>query len=458
MLNLCDEQRRLLLELGRRASEPFWSYKPISESQRKFLASQCPIQCLLGGNGSGKSETGAYKTARTVLTTDPPRRDCPFWVISKSYEMVGGTDWGEKLKKYIHPRNIVWESWIDKRKEYPSAIGLRSGWRLEFKSWEQGRDAFQARSIGGAWFDEQFPQDVFQETFARTRDYHSPIWMTLTPIEPDPFLQEKYDSQPEGWSFFSLDLEENRKSRGGFVSDAWIDQFIAETPEDFRDVRVRGKFAGFAGAVFKQWRREIHVCEPFPGNMPPTEGLVVRSIDFGFNNPFVCLWLHRDGDGCWTVYDEHYQPREFLASHVAAIQKRPRPRQGITRTWADPEDLQSRAELANLGIGTSTANKSKNAGLEEVQRLLMVQPNGKPRLRVTRNCVNTIREMAAYRYERNTSDRRDAADEPVKKDDHTVDALRYAIYSEKIHGDDWVTPSRIEGSNSLSSAFNSMMG
>lgn len=370
--------------------------------------------------------------------------------------MVGGTAWGEKLSQYIHPRNIAWISYINKARDWPAAVGLRSGWVVEFKSWEQGREAFQARSIGGAWFDEQFPQDVFLETFARTRDYNSPIWFTLTPIEPDPFLQERYDNPPEGWEWFSLDLNDNRKSRGGYVDDAWIDAFIAETPEDFRDVRVFGKFAGFFGAVYKMWRREIHVVDPYPNNTPPDSGIVVRSIDFGWNNPFVCLWMHRDPDGVWTVYDEHYKARELLQYHAQAINNRPRPPQGIVRTWADPEAAQDRQELAKLGVGTATAKKDVMPGIEEVQRLLTVQANSKPRLRVTANCKNTIREMASYQWESNTTERRDAKDEPRKKDDHCVDSLRYAIFSEK--QSKWLTPDRITGAASVSSRIDSIMG
>jgi phage terminase large subunit-like protein len=425
-------------------------------SQSLFLNSPSRIQCLLGGNGSGKSETGGYKTARYLLTKPPPRKACPFWIVSKSYEMVGGTAWGEKLRKYIHPRNVKWISYLNKARDWPSAVGLKNGWIIEFKSWEQGREAFQARSIGGAWFDEQFPEDVFLETFARTRDYSSPIWITLTPIDPDPFLQERYDNPPDGWDWFSLDLEDNRKSRGGHLDDSWIDAFIAEIPEDFRDVRVRGKFAGFAGAVFKQWRREVHVCDPFPNNTPPTEGVVIRSLDFGFNNPFVCLWMYRDYDGVWTVYDEYYQKRELMQYHARQVHSRPVPKQGIVRTWADPEDAQSRAELAQMGIATASAKKDVMPGIEELQRLLMVQPNGRPRFRVTRNCKNTLREMASYQWETNTTERKDAADEPKKKDDHTVDAARYGVFSEKQSG--WLTPGRITGASSLVSGFNSLAG
>lgn len=402
---------------------------------------------------------GGYDVARRVLCTKPPRPKCPGWIISKSYEMVGNVAWGEKLKQYIHPSDIRAISYINKARDWPSFIELKSGWVLEFKSWEQGRDAFQARSIGFAWFDEQFPRDVFDETFARTRDYNSPILATLTPIEPDEYLQEKYEQPPEDWEFFELDLEEQRESRGGHVSDEWIDAFIRNTPEQFRDVRVRGKFAGFEGAVFKYFRRDSHVIEPFYGNRPPMGGQCFLGIDWGFNNPFVCLWMHRDHDGAWTIYDEHYQSQQFLEYHAKKIHQRPKPDQGIARVWADTEDAEARAVMSvKHGIVTNGANKDINAGIEEVDRLMMPSANGKPRIRVTRNCTNTIRELFNYRWESNATGRRNATDTPMDKDNHACDAMRYVIYSEYMMGRPMAPPKRIQGSCTMVRGLAKVMG
>lgn len=414
---------------------------------------------LLGGNGSGKSQTGAYETARKTLLSPPPRDKCPAWIISKSYEMVCGTCWGEKLRRFIEPSDIKWTSYFNKERDWPAAVGLHSGWTLEFKSSDQGRKAFQGRSIGFAWFDEQFPEDIFHETFARTRDYNSPIIGTLTPIEPDAFLQTKYDDPLSDWAFTSLDLEENRVSRGGYVSDDWIDAFIANTPADFRDVRIRGKFAGFEGAVFKEWRRDIHVVEPFPGNIPPVDGILVRGIDFGFGNPFCCLWLHRSRDGIWTVYDEHYIARKFIEHHAEAINSRPAPRQHYLRSWADPEDLEARIKLNELGIENNIAKKDIRQSCETVMRLLAPMENGQPRLRVTRNCVNLIREMPAYQWPKNNNVTRNPKDEPIDKDNHAIAALRYAVYNEELAGGEMLMPSRIQAAGgSFSDSYSSVLG
>ena len=95
-------------------------------------------------------------------------------------------------------------------------------------------------------------------------------------------------------------------------------------------------------------------------------------------------------------------------------------------TWAD-HDAQDRFEFEHLGIKTTPAKKDIHLGIEAVQACLKVQGDGKPRLFIFKTCPNTIREMTGYRWAEGT-EARDPKDEPLKVNDHTNDALRYAIY------------------------------
>ena len=104
----------------------------------------------------------------------------------------------------------------------------------------------------------------------------------------------------------------------------------------------------------KGWKLEI------PADWPRW-----RSIDWGFNNPFTCLWLAQDPDRRWYVYHEHYQARETLAYHAERI-KQISGRERYRATWAD-HDAQDRYEFENLGIKTTPARKDVHLGIEAVQ-------------------------------------------------------------------------------------------
>src|SRR5690606_19201524 len=59
-------------------------------------------------------------------------------------------------------------------------------WTIEFKSTDQGRDAMQAAAIGGAWFTEQYPREIFEEVFRGLREFAFPgcLWSEFTPVDP----------------------------------------------------------------------------------------------------------------------------------------------------------------------------------------------------------------------------------------------------------------------------------
>jgi len=203
---------------------------------------------------------------------------------------------------------------------------------------------------------------------------------------------------------------------------------IDQWPTEVQATRIKRHFAVFAGAVYKIFAQDTHVIKPFK---IPSDWVRYRSIDWGFNNPFCCLWLARDPDRRWYVYAEHYQPRESLAYHAEKV-KQVSGREKYRATWAD-HDAQERFEFKKLRIATLPAKKDIHLGIESVQAALKVQGDGKPRLFIFKNCQHTISEMAGYRWAEGT-ETKDPTDEPLKVNDHCPDCIRYCLFSvEDVH-------------------------
>jgi phage terminase large subunit len=72
------------------------------------------------------------------------------------------------------------------------------------------------------------------------------------------------------------------------------------------------------------------------------------------------------------------------------------------------------------------ARKDVLAGLQRVKSRLVVQGDGYPRLFVSSRCVNVIKEFELYRWQDSKDDRNDK-EEPLKQNDHAMDALRYMV-------------------------------
>jgi hypothetical protein len=380
-------------------------------------------------HNSGKSHSNiAYDLCSFALAIHPYRPTPPsavIWAATDTWPMVGKLLWKEKIQGYLPPRRIDSIVWHNRGADIPSEIRLRNGATIELKAYEQGRDAFQGRAIDAFYGDEQCRSDseaIWQEIQARLMDRNGFSAQSMTPIRFQPWLEDRIRNLPDTDAVFYADLNDNRKSRGGHVDDREIDMLIAQWPPEIQETRIGGHFAAFLGAVYKTFNRDVHVCKPFD---IPTDWPRWRALDWGFNNPFTCLWLTRDPDKRWYVYAEHYQARESLGYHAERI-KQISGQQKFVCTWAD-HDAQDRYEFEKLGIPTTAARKDVRLGIETVQATLKMQKDGRPRLYIFSTCTNTIREMQGYHWAEGTEGK-DAKDEPAKVDDHTVDTLRYCLF------------------------------
>ena len=412
----------------RYAGKKILLYRP-RPAAAPFHRSPAKNRWLFGGNRSGKSEANIGFDLCSFALGLHPYRDTPknatIWAAANTWDLVGKLLWSEKIKAYLPMGRIESVVWHNKGAEIPKELRLRNGNRIEFKAYEQGRKVFEGRAIDAFYGDEQCKSDaegVWQEVQARLLDKGGFSAQSMTPILYQPWLEERIKALPDTDAVFYADLNDNRKSRGGYVNDAEIEAMIAEWPEEVQETRIKGHFAAFLGAVYKLFNRDVHVVKPFeiPADWPRW-----RSVDWGFNNPFVCLWLARDPDRRWYVYHEHYQAQETLAYHAERI-KQISAQERYQATWAD-HDAQDRWEFEKLGIPTTPAKKDVHLGIEAVQAALKVQADGRPRLFIFETCKHTIQEMTGYRWAEGT-ETRDAKDEPLKVNDHTADALRYAVF------------------------------
>lgn len=438
------------------------------DQQRSFFDSDHPgVTFMLGGNGAGTTTLGLAKMVKFLTSTPPPRCDTPFWVIAESYEQVCNACWKEKLHQQGHlpPQEIDWGriSWYKPNNDWPFSVPLRSpagspgrNWQLVFKSYAQGRGKMQAESIGGFLFVEQFPWGLLEEVLRGCREYDfvGNKLAEFTPVDPglSVNLQEMEETNelPDGWAIYRANTE--CAMEAGHVKKQWFDQFFGMVPEQMRKVRMMGLWGGFEGAVFPEFDTAIH-CLPDNWEIPPA-CYHRRAIDWGFgvDNAFCCLWMCRNGVGQWFIYDEYYSTdtSKTVVDHLKEISDRhiwpDNPYWGVT--WADPSNLNCHRIASRLpeyapgyeSINIQAAANSVDEGLEHMKWLLKPDPalaiDGKPLPRLMidrRSCPNLLRQFRSYRYVRSSKtglNPRDAPNEVLKADDHTIDAARYALFSE----------------------------
>ncbi len=184
-------------------------------------------------------------------------------------------------------------------------------------------------------------------------------------------------------------------------------------------------------------------------------------MDFGSQNPTVCLWIAVDDDDNWFIIDEHYESGQTIDYHAGVINSKSK-NYPIVATYGDPSGTQWIQEFAQRGIYITPATKETSTAfntwvrykIEKVAEKLKAIPGhitsvrrqteqtlaGEPSLYVFSSCTNTIREFETYRWkEKSVTQAQDLnePDVPEKANDHAMDALSYFACSYKKQDDSY---------------------
>lgn len=196
-----------------------------------------------------------------------------------------------------------------------------------------------------------------------------------------------------------------------------------------------GKWAAADGLVYEEFDSAIHLCTPV--DITPMRKFV--SVDFGYNNPFVCQWWAIDGDGSMYRYRLIYKTKTLVEDHARLIRELSRGER-IECAVCD-HDAEDRATFArHSGMHTVPAVKSIEDGIQAVKARLRVGGNGKPRMYFVVNALHErdreleeskspaddVAEFDCYVMPPG-SDNKNVKEVPVDKDNHGMDAMRYAV-------------------------------
>ena len=145
----------------------------------------------------------------------------------------------------------------------------------------------------------------------------------------------------------------------------------------------------------------------------------IAGIDFGFTNPAAVIPLKIDKDRNYYAVREWYktgQTESQIAEYTA--------NQRFNKVYPDPESASGVKELRNAGVNVRTVTKNNDSvrvGISKIRELFKQN-----RLFISTDCANLIDELETYSYPEKR-DRHNEEENPIKENDHALDALRYAI-------------------------------
>ena len=408
--------------------------------QVAFHKCQKKNRWVFGGNRSGKTECGAVESVYMARGIHPYRenKDNVFgWVVSLSWQVQRDVA-QSKILSYINPSWIEDVTMLSGKKE-SLKYGVIDQIRIKnvfggtsvigFKSCDQGREKFQGSSLDFVWFDEEPPEDIYDECRMRVLDKCGDIFGTMTPLKGLTFVHDKIylntENNPEVWYEF-MEWGDNP-----YLNKNEIDLLTKTLSDDQLSSRRYGRFKESSGLVYTEFDENIHVLKQ-PIHIPPDWQDTI-SIDPGLNNPLSAHWYAVDYDGNVYVVAEHFEAGKDIEYHSNKIKEIctrlnwKRDGQGRYHTLIDSaanqKTLASSKSVTELFyefgiVANPKVNKDMFSGIQRVKQYLKVNGN-KSKICIFPSCVNLIRELKTYRW--------GEGENPKKIDDHALDELRYYL-------------------------------
>ena len=393
--------------------------KTLLYSQDKFIFNKEHFICIKGTWGCGKSLAGLYSAYRECK--DNPNN--LYLIMRKEWvDLRDSTiqDWNKELGMSLDgDKNVTFDN--------GSVLMFRHGDDL---------NALKNINLGGCLMvqAEEMSEDDFWFLNGRLRRQEGTRQLRLEcNYDGHNWIYELFNKQKVGTLIITNTFDNECNLPPDYIPN------LKKLPKRLQERYLYGSDADMEGAVWDEFNSFRNTRMPF---YIPYGWQKIVILDHGFTNPTAILWAAVDWDGKVFIYDEHYEAGKTVSYHSEQIKLRDN--SGVRRWLIDPScsartqqqktasgviELHSIIdEYADYGIRFEPADNNLLGGINRVNEAFK---SGK--LIIFKNCENTIREVENWKWRKlRPGIDRNAPEEPVDKNEHTCDCLRY-LMSSRLH-------------------------
>ena len=313
---------------------------------------------------------------------------------------------------------------------------FKNGSTLIFRAFDKDTGILSAEyDLAAVCQAEDVSVDLLLQLFGRLSGRILPRPLLLTEGNPaSGFVKERYKDQTrEALEAKGIFFIEGQTQDNPWVTPQYIQRLIDNYPKWWLDRYLYGLWDNREELIFSEFNDFKHIIDPIDPKTIHRDYIRRNGLDFGWVNPTASLFGFVDYDGVLTIYDEYYQPSKGLlfseiakecnrhgkiihvADHAMKGMKLP------AEAESSHEDRTVWTELEKAGMLLTPCNK------EELSNIVLVNSIMKQgKFRVTRNCVNAIREWKNWKWKRlKLGADKNQPEEPVDKDNHACDGLDY---------------------------------
>lgn len=211
-----------------------------------------------------------------------------------------------------------------------------------------------------------------------------------------------------------------------YLPPEYVNDLIATYPEKWLRRYVYNSWDNYEGLVYSEFQQRKNIETAY---VPTDSNHHIFIYDYGYRNPACILFVAIDHDGIVHIYDEFYEREKLISDHAKAlkankfykradyladpsIHKAERDGGSVFDTWLQDHDIYWQNADNDVRQGVDKVNEYLKKGL----------------IKISKRCVNLLMEIGKYKWkELKVGEEKNEYEEPVKKDDHAMDALRYLI-------------------------------
>ena len=183
---------------------------------------------------------------------------------------------------------------------------------------------------------------------------------------------------------------------------------------------LHGGFAAASGLVYSRFSRDSHVI-PHSEATARVDDWRIYGYDAGWSDPRVLVEIGATEHDQFVVLDTFYKSGTHVEDAIEWLERNDKPK-GRIYAEHEPADIE---KFKRAGWPVTEAEKSIDAGIAEVRRRLERDDTDRVGLFVSDACQEAIREFLGYKEEHvGTS----------QAEDHILDSLRYAVFTNEYRG------------------------
>lgn len=240
--------------------------------------------------------------------------------------------------------------------------------------------------------------ETFRQLLLRTK---KAIFIDYNPADEFHWLYDKVLTRPDCY-FIKSTYKDNP-----FLPKEQVNEIESyrEADPNFWRIYGEGERGHSEGIIYTHWQTTATI----------PDGFTCYGLDFGYNNPTSLVRVSEvDKALYWReeIYQSHLTTQDLIGLLKQIVKN-----ETIYCDSAEPDRIE---ELKRAGFRAVAANKDVKSGIDFVKSR---------KLYIHQGSVNLLKEIKSYKYKPKGLNSANIPEEPLKLNDHAMDAARYASIS-----------------------------